>query len=256
MGIKDSDIVIEMSGIYKSFGSQKVHEGINLLIPRNKISVILGPSGTGKSVLLKQMMGLIMPDKGNIFVDGENLVEMDKKQLLKVRKKFGMLFQSAALFDSMSVYENVAFPLREHTKFKEDEIKNIVMEKLRLVGLVNVENKMPSELSGGMRKRVGLARAIALEPQIILYDEPTTGLDPIMRDMVDNLIYETQKELDVTSVVISHDIDSTNKIGDYVSMIYNGKTIINDTIDNFRKTDDSYVKQFLSGSMEGPIKVN
>ncbi|HCW93008.1 MAG TPA: ABC transporter ATP-binding protein, partial [Flexistipes sinusarabici] len=173
MGIKDSDIVIEMSGIYKSFGSQKVHEGINLLIPRNKISVILGPSGTGKSVLLKQMMGLIMPDKGNIFVDGENLVEMDKKQLLKVRKKFGMLFQSAALFDSMSVYENVAFPLREHTKFKEDEIKNIVMEKLRLVGLVNVENKMPSELSGGMRKRVGLARAIALEPQIILYDEPT-----------------------------------------------------------------------------------
>lgn len=255
MGIKNNDIVIEMSDIYKSFGSQKVHEGINLLVPRNKISVILGPSGTGKSVLLKQMMGLIMPDRGDVFVDGENLVEMDRKQLLNVRKKFGMLFQSAALFDSMNVYENVAFPLREHTKFKEDKIKDIVMERLRLVGLVNVENKMPSELSGGMRKRVGLARAIALEPKIILYDEPTTGLDPIMRDMVDNLIHDTQQKLDVTSVIISHDIDSTNKIADYVSMIYNGKTIINDTVKNFRETDDPYVKQFLTGSTEGPIKV-
>ena len=182
-------------------------------------------------------------------------MEMDKKQLLKLRRKFGMLFQNAALFDSMNVFDNVAFPLREHTKYREKQIKEIVLEKLRLVGLKNVEKKMPSELSGGMKKRVGLARAIALEPDIILYDEPTTGLDPIMRDMVDNLISDTQKHLNITSVVISHDIESTLKIADFVSMIYDGKTVINGTIDDFKTTDNPYVKQFLSGSMEGPIKV-
>ncbi len=255
MSITDKDILIKIENIYKSFGEHEVHRGMNLLIPKGGISVILGPSGTGKSVLLKQMMGLIMPDKGNIFVDGKNIVEMDKKQLLKLRRKFGMLFQNAALFDSMNVFDNVAFPLREHTKYREKQIKEIVLEKLRLVGLKNVEKKMPSELSGGMKKRVGLARAIALEPDIILYDEPTTGLDPIMRDMVDNLISDTQKHLNITSVVISHDIESTLKIADFVSMIYDGKTVINGTIDDFKTTDNPYVKQFLSGSMEGPIKV-
>jgi len=179
MPITDKDILIKMEDIYKSFGEQEVHKGINLLVPKGGISVILGPSGTGKSVLLKQMMGLILPDKGDVIVENESLVGMSRKKLIQIRKKFGMLFQNAALFDSMNVFDNIAFPLREHTKYKEKQIKDIVMEKLRLVGLKDVENKMPSELSGGMRKRVGLARAIALEPKIILYDEPTTGLDPI-----------------------------------------------------------------------------
>jgi phospholipid/cholesterol/gamma-HCH transport system ATP-binding protein len=255
MPITDKDILIKMEDIYKSFGEQEVHKGINLLVPKGGISVILGPSGTGKSVLLKQMMGLILPDKGDVIVENESLVGMSRKKLIQIRKKFGMLFQNAALFDSMNVFDNIAFPLREHTKYKEKQIKDIVMEKLRLVGLKDVENKMPSELSGGMRKRVGLARAIALEPKIILYDEPTTGLDPIMKDVVNNLIHSTQEQLDITSVVISHDIESTLKIADFVSMIYDGKAVINGTIDDFKTTDDPYVKQFISGSMEGPIKV-
>lgn len=246
--------IIVMNDIHKSFGDFKVHKGINISIPKGAITVILGPSGTGKSVLLKQMMGLLMPDKGEIFVGGVDITKIDKKDLINVRKKFGMLFQNAALFDSMNVYDNVAFPLREHTKFNEKKIKEVVFEKLRLVGLKDVEKKLPSELSGGMRKRVGLARAIALEPDIILYDEPTTGLDPIMKDVVDNLIYDTQKQLGITSVVISHDIDSTYKIADYVTMIYDGKTTFNGSVEEFKNSDNPYVRQFTSGSMEGPIK--
>lgn len=246
--------IIVMNDIHKSFGDFKVHKGINVNIPKGAITVILGPSGTGKSVLLKQMMGLLMPDKGEIFVGGVDITKIDKKDLINVRKKFGMLFQNAALFDSMNVYDNVAFPLREHTKFNEKKIKEVVFEKLRLVGLKDVEKKLPSELSGGMRKRVGLARAIALEPDIILYDEPTTGLDPIMKDVVDNLIYDTQKQLGITSVVISHDIDSTYKIADYVTMIYDGKTTFNGSVEEFKNSDNPYVRQFTSGSMEGPIK--
>lgn len=246
---------VELINIHKSFGDFKVHKGLNLTIKKNAITVILGPSGTGKSVLLKEMMGLLHPDSGNIIVDGVDITNAGKAELKNVRRKFGMLFQNAALFDSMTVFGNVAFPLIEHTRMKEDEIKDVVINKLRLVGLKNVENKMPSELSGGMRKRVGLARAIALEPEIILYDEPTTGLDPIMKDIVDNLIYETQSKLEITSVVISHDIDSAYKIGDYLAMLYDGKTVLYGTTDDFRNTDNPYVNQFLSGSMDGPINM-
>ncbi|BAI80589.1 ABC transporter, ATP-binding protein [Deferribacter desulfuricans SSM1] len=249
------EIAIEVIDLHKSFGEYKVHKGINLKIVKNAITYIIGPSGTGKSVLLKQIMGLLKPDKGKVIVLGEDLSTLNKKELLNIRKKFGMLFQNAALFDSMNVYENVAFPLREHTKLREKEIRKIVLEKLRLVGLTNVEYKMPSELSGGMRKRVGLARAIALEPEIILYDEPTTGLDPIMTDVVDNLIYETQKKLNITSIVISHDIESTFKIADYIAMIYDGKIVMYGTPEEFKKTDNPYVRQFLSGSKDGPIKI-
>lgn len=251
--MENSNIIV-MNDIHKSFGNFKVHKGINITVPKGAITVILGPSGTGKSVLLKQMMGLLMPDSGEIFVDGVDITKIDKKALISVRKKFGMLFQNAALFDSMNVYDNVAFPLREHTKLTERKIKDVVYEKLRLVGLKDVEKKLPSELSGGMRKRVGLARAIALEPDIILYDEPTTGLDPIMKDVVDNLIYDTQKKLGITSVVISHDIDSTYKIADYIAMIYDGKTMFRGSVEDFKNSDNPYVKQFTSGSMEGPIK--
>ncbi|MCD8491162.1 MAG: ATP-binding cassette domain-containing protein [Geovibrio sp.] len=188
-------------------------------------------------------------------MDGRSIVGLKGKELLELRKKFGILFQNAALFDSMTVFENVAFPLTEHTKLNKKQIHDIVIEKLRLVGLRDIENKLPSELSGGMRKRVGLARAIALEPEIILYDEPTTGLDPIMCDVVDNLISDTQKELNITSVVISHDIDSALKIADYIAMLYDGKVVLFGTPDEFKSTDNPYVRQFLSASMEGPIKV-
>ncbi|MCA1980207.1 MAG: ABC transporter ATP-binding protein [Calditerrivibrio sp.] len=253
--IEDKNIIIELKDVYKSFGKHDVHKGINVKVPQGGITVILGPSGTGKSVLLKEMMGLLLPDKGEVFVEGVDITKASKVDLVNIRKKFGMLFQNAALFDSMTVYENVAFPLREHTKFKESKIKELVIEKLRLVGLNNVEYKLPSELSGGMRKRVGLARAIVLEPKIILYDEPTTGLDPIMRDVVDDLIYSTQKKLNITSVVISHDIDSAFKIADYMAMIYDGKTVLNETKDNFKNSDNPYVQQFINGSKDGPIKM-
>lgn len=252
---KEENIIIEMIDVYKSFGPYEVHKGINLKIPQGAITVIMGPSGTGKSVLLKEMMGLITPTKGEVLIEGVEITKASRLELLNIRKKFGMLFQNAALFDSMNVYENVAFPLREHTKLKENHIKEIVIEKLKLVGLTNVENKMPSELSGGMKKRVGLARAIVLEPKIILYDEPTTGLDPIMKDVVDDLIYSTQKTLNITSVVISHDLDSAFKIADYMAMIYDGKIVLSDTKENFKNSDNPYVVQFISGSKDGPIKM-
>ncbi|WP_265823740.1 ABC transporter ATP-binding protein [Geovibrio ferrireducens] len=249
------EFAIELKDVHKSFGEYKIHKGINIQVHKNAITYIIGPSGTGKSVLLKQMCGLMPPTKGDVLVDGRSIVGLKGKELLELRKKFGILFQNAALFDSMTVFENVAFPLSEHTKLSKKQIHDIVIEKLRLVGLRNIENKLPSELSGGMKKRVGLARAIALEPAIILYDEPTTGLDPIMCDVVDNLINDTQKELKITSVVISHDIDSALKIADYIAMLYDGKVVLFGTPDEFKSTDNPYVRQFLSASMEGPIKV-
>lgn len=247
--------MIDIIDLHKSFGKYSVHNGINLKIVKGAITYIIGPSGTGKSVLLKQMMGLIKPDSGHIFVEGEDITTANKKQLIKIRYKFGMLFQNAALFDSMTVFENVAFPIREHRKLNENEIYDMVQEKLRLVGLVGVNDKFPSELSGGMRKRVGLARAIALSPDIMLYDEPTTGLDPIMTDVVDDLIYTTQKELNITSVVISHDIKSVMKNADYIGMLYNGRIVEYGTPEYFKNTDNPYVLQFFSGSKDGPIKV-
>lgn len=247
--------MIKVDKLYKSFGGHDVHKGIDLEIKKGAITYIIGPSGTGKSVLLKQLMGLIKPDSGNIYVDGKNITTANKKQLLKIRYKFGMLFQNAALFDSLTVYENVAFPLKEHRNLSESEMMDIVTDKLKLVGLSGVNNRYPSELSGGMRKRVGLARAIALSPDIMMYDEPTTGLDPIMTDVVDDLIYTTQKELNITSIVISHDIPSVLKNADYIGMLYNGKIIQYGTPEYFKKTDNEYVRQFFSGSKDGPIKV-
>ena len=247
--------MIEMVDVYKSFGKQEVHSCLSLNIVKGAITVIIGPSGTGKSVLLKEMMGLIRPDSGKIYVNGVDITTASKSRLLEVRKKFGFLFQNAALFDSMTVKENVAFPLREHTDLNEVEISNIVSAKLKMVGLSGADDKYPSELSGGMKKRVGLARALALEPEIVLYDEPTTGLDPIMTDVVDNLIYDTQKKLNITSVVISHDIKSVLKIADYIGMIYNGKIVYYGTPEVFQTTENPYVKQFFSGSKDGPIKV-
>jgi phospholipid/cholesterol/gamma-HCH transport system ATP-binding protein len=247
--------MIKLVDIHKSFGTQKVLDGLNLTIEAGKTTVIIGRSGGGKSVLLKHIIGLIKPDRGQVLVDETDIIGLSEKNLNEVRKKFGMLFQEAALFDSMNVGENVAFPLREQTKLKEEEIRRTVAERLKAVGLSGVEGKMPSELSGGMRKRVGLARAIALHPQIVLFDEPTTGLDPIMTEAVNQLIVDTQQSFNLTCVVISHDIQSIFRIGHKIAMLYEGRIIEYGTPEEIRASDNPVMKQFLSGSVDGPIKV-
>jgi len=239
--------MIKLVKVCKTFKDQKVLDNLDFEIEPEKITVIIGRSGGGKSVLLKHMIGLIRPDSGQVFVDRIDIAKLNDKQLNEARKKFGMLFQDAALFDSMTVGENVAFPLMEHTRLSKKNIDKIVNEKLLQVGLKDITHKMPSELSGGMRKRVGLARAIALDPKIILFDEPTTGLDPIMCESVDNLIVETQRQTKATFVVISHDIKSTFKIAHKVAMLYNGKIRAEGTPEEIRLSDDPVVMQFVRG---------
>jgi len=247
--------MIELIDVHKSFGTQKVLDGLNLEIVDGQTTVIIGKSGGGKSVLLKHIIGLLKPDSGRVMVDGTDITGLNDKDLNEIRKKFGMLFQEAALFDSMNVAENVAFPLREHTKMKEREIRDIVKERLAAVGLPGVEQKMPSELSGGMRKRVGLARALAMHPQIILFDEPTTGLDPVMTEAINELIITTQKNFDLTCVVISHDIQSIFEVGHRIAMLYEGKIIEYGEPDDIKKSDNPVLTQFLSGSLDGPMHV-
>lgn len=242
--------MIRVVNLQKSFGSQRVLDGLNLEIPRGKITVIMGRSGEGKSVLMKHLIRLIEPDAGEIWVDGQNIAFLDELALVPVRKKYGMLFQNAALFDSLNVEENVAFPMREHGHLSEEEVITRVYEKLDLVGLKNRGKKMPSELSGGMRKRVGLARAIALNPDIVLYDEPTTGLDPVLTDSIDNLILDTGKELNITSVVISHDVKGAFKIADKVAMLYQGKIIEEGNVEEFRNSSQVVVQTFLEGKAD------
>lgn len=237
--------MIDVIDLHKSFNGQKVLDGVNLHIPNGKITVIIGPSGCGKTSIVRHVIGLLRPDRGRIVVDGVDLAKLDRLGLNNIRRRFGMLFQQAALFDSMSVYQNIAFPLVEHTKLKKPQIQKIVAQKLKLVGLEGIERKMPSELSGGMKKRVGLARAIVLEPEIILYDEPTTGLDPIMTLAIDNLILEMQRKLQITSVAISHDIPSAFRIADQIAMVYQGKIVAAGSPEAFRKSGDPAVKEFL-----------
>lgn len=239
--------MIELVDVSKAFKEQKVLDHLNLKIEPQQITVIIGQSGGGKSVLLKHIIGLLRPDAGQILIDGIDISPLSEKALNEVRKKFGMLFQEAALFDSMTVGENVAFPLKEHTRLPKKEIDRIVVDKLLQVGLQNVTHKMPSELSGGMRKRVGLARAIALDPKIILFDEPTTGLDPIMCDAVDKLIIETQQVTGATCVVISHDIESTFKIAHKVAMLYRGKIIAEGAPEIVRSSENPIVRNFIEG---------
>lgn len=238
--------MIKLVEVYKSFGGEKVLNGVSLEIPKGKITVIIGASGVGKSVLLKHMIGLMKPDRGKAFVEGVDISSLDPKGLVELRKKFGMLFQNAALFDSLDVFENVAFPLKEHSDLSPSEIKKRVEEKLSIVGLKGIGHKMPSELSGGMKKRVGLARAIVLEPEVILYDEPTTGLDPIMTDSVDNLILGMQQKLKITSVVISHDIRSTFHIADKIVMVHEGRVIEEGSADDFRASKNAVVRRFIN----------
>lgn len=245
--------MIELCEIHKSFGDNHVLRGVNLKIKKGESLVVIGGSGSGKSVILKHIIRLLRPDKGNVFIDSVDLSGLDEDKLNRVRKRFGMLFQAAALFDSMRVWENVGFGLMRHTKLSLADIKEAASQKLKLVGLVGAEDLMPSELSGGMRKRVALARAIALEPEILLYDEPTTGLDPIMADVIDELIIEMRERLSITSIAITHDMRSAYKIADRIAMLYNGVIISEGTPDEMKNTPDPVVKQFVEGNAKGPI---
>lgn len=247
--------MIQISGLHKAFGSKQVLTGLDLKIERGQSMVVIGGSGTGKSVLLKHIIGILKPDQGNVSIDGANLTDMDERELRQIRRKFGMLFQGAALFDSMRVWENVGFFFLRERKMSEEEIRAIATEKLHMVGLVGAEDLMPSELSGGMKKRVGLARAIAHGPEILLYDEPTTGLDPIMADAINDLIVEMKMKLSVTSVTITHDMQSAYKIADRIALLYDGKIIAVDTPEGTRASDNPYVHQFVTGSASGPIKL-
>jgi len=247
--------MIQIIDLKKSFGEKKVLDGATLEIEKGHIAVIIGRSGEGKSVLLKHIIGLLRPDSGKILFDGLEITSMKERDFNEVRKRFGMLFQGAALFDSMTVAENVGFPLKEHTDLNDSDVLRIVQEKLHRVGLVDVEDMMPAELSGGMKKRVGLARAIVMDPEIVLFDEPTTGLDPIMSDSVGELILETQKALNTTYVVITHDIPLTYKIADKIAMLHEGRIIEQGSVDEMKSNPNPVLRQFLEGRAEGPIKV-
>lgn len=245
--------MIKLIDLEKSFDSQKVLDRLNLEVPEGKITAVIGPSGAGKSVLLKHMIGLVKPDGGQVVVDGEDIARMGRAQLNRVREKFGMLFQGAALFDSMTVFENVAFPLEEKTRLGRAEIRDRVHEALEHVGLRGVDRKYPDELSGGMKKRVGLARALLLNPRIILFDEPTTGLDPIICRAIHQLIKETHARLGFTAVVISHEIPEIFDISDLVAMLYRGQIHEVGTPAEIQRSDHPAVRQFITGSLEGPI---
>ena len=242
------EIAIKVQDVYKAFGGQAVLDGINLEMERGMITVIIGKSGGGKSVLMKHLIGLLKPDRGEIWVDGVEITHLKERELDEVRKRFGMLFQEAALFDSMTVADNVAFPMREHTGMSEREIGGAVEENLAHVGLAGFGKKMPSELSGGMKKRVGLARALALNPEIVLFDEPTSALDPVISLTIEELIKETQTRLKKTFVVISHDILGMFRIADKVAMLYEGRIVAFGTPREVQGSDLPAVKEFLTAT--------
>ena len=239
--------MIKLINVNKSFKERAILRNINLTIDAGETLAIIGGSGSGKSTLLRLMVGLIMPTSGEIWIDDQEISHMEEEALDKVRLKMGMVFQYSALFDSMTVGENVAFGLREHTKYPEDKIQRIVEEKLALVGLPDAASLMPGELSGGMKKRVGLARAIAFEPSIIFYDEPDSGLDPVMTEKIDELILAMQRHLKVTSVVVTHDMESACLVGDRIAMIYEGEIIAHEPVEKFRRLKDPRIREFLRG---------
>jgi phospholipid/cholesterol/gamma-HCH transport system ATP-binding protein len=246
---KQSEIenIIELIGLNKSFNGKKVIDGINIKIKKGESLAIIGPSGCGKSTLLRLIIGLFPPTSGTVIVKGKNLMGLDKDEMVELRKNIGMVFQSSALFDSLTVGENVAFGLREHGSFAEAKIKEIVSQKLKLVGLEGSENLMPAELSGGMQKRVGLARALATDPEILLYDEPTTGLDPISATSIEDLIIDLHHKLGTTSVIVTHQMPTVYKIADRIIMLHNGKEIEAGSPDETKMSNDPIIKQFITG---------
>jgi phospholipid/cholesterol/gamma-HCH transport system ATP-binding protein len=245
--------MIALRQVRKAFGDQVVLDSLNLDVPSGKITAIIGPSGGGKSVLLKHMIGLLKPDRGTVLVDGENIVSTGRVELNSVREKFGVLFQNAALFDSMTVFENVAFPLEEKTRLSREEIRERVHAALEHVGLRGVDEKYPDQISGGMKKRVGLARALLLNPAIILFDEPTTGLDPIICNAMHRLILDTHAKFGFTAVIVTHEVPAIFDLCDYVAMLYRGKILFHGTPEEIRASEDPAVRQFISGELEGPL---
>lgn len=242
------DVFVEFRDVYKAYGTKQVLRGANLKVYRGEVLVILGGSGTGKSVTLRHMLGLEAPDRGRILVEDEDITDLPEEELYRVRKKFGMLFQSGALFDSMTVFENIAFPLREHTEMPEEEIGQEVRKRLELVSLPSSGPLMPVDLSGGMRKRVGLARSIVLNPKMILYDEPTTGLDPITSQTINELIISLQQKLSVTSVVVTHDIQSAFSVGDRIAFLNGGVFEWVGSMEEARDSDHPILRSFLKSS--------
>jgi len=245
-----SDAIIRLKGIHKSFGSLRVLEGIDLDFHESRTTVVLGPSGTGKSVLLKIIVGLLRPDRGEVYIDDQRVDTLSESEFVEVRTQFGFLFQMGALFDSMTVAENVCFPLGEHTPMSGEEQRDRCDQVLRLVGLGGMERKMPAQLSGGQRKRIALARAIALEPRFILYDEPTTGLDPIRADVINELILRLQRKLNVTSIAVTHDMASAYKIADRLVMLYDGRIIADGTPDEIQNSENPMVRRFIRGEAD------
>jgi phospholipid/cholesterol/gamma-HCH transport system ATP-binding protein len=247
------DTIISLRDVTKSFGSHTVLEGISFDIPRGATSAIMGPSGTGKSVLLKNIIGLLRPDRGEIWVDGEETVRMREKDLYRVRRKFGVLFQDGALFGSLNLYDNIAFPLREHTKKSEGEIKKITMEKAAMVGLLDHLKKFPGEVSGGMKKRAGFARALVMEPEIIFFDEPDSGLDPVRVSYLDELVRKIQEETGASFIIITHNIPSVMRVADHVGVLYRAGLVRFASKEDMLEDDNPIIRQFLAGQAAGPI---
>ncbi len=251
--MEENDEIIRIENVSKRLGGQRILDGLDLSVRRGETLVIIGRSGTGKSVTLKHLMGLLRPDQGRIYLFGQDVTEIPESRYAEVRKKFGVLFQSGALINWMSVDDNLALPLREHTRLPEDEIQAKVREKLELLGLENAGRKMPSEISGGMKKRAGLARAIIQDPEVILYDEPTSGLDPVLSNQINEIILRMQKELGVTSIVVTHDMDSAYMVGDRIAMLNDGRIVQTGTKEEIQNSDNEVVCQFIHGLTEGPI---
>lgn len=247
------DAIISLRGVTKRFGSHTVLEGITFDLPKGKISAIMGPSGTGKSVLLKNIIGLLRPDEGEIWVDGEETVRMGEKDLYRVRRKFGVLFQDGALFGSLTMYDNTAFPLREHTNKTEKEIREITLSKLEMVGMLDHLKKFPGEVSGGMRKRAGLARALVMDPEIVLFDEPDSGLDPVRVSYLDELTRKIQEEVGATFFIITHNIPSVMRTADYIGVLFRAGLVKFAAKDEMVTSDDPIIRQFLAGRARGPI---
>lgn len=245
--------IIQLRGVTKSFGSHTVLEDISFDIPRGRVSAIMGPSGTGKSVLLKNIIGLLRPDRGEIWIDGEETVRMRERDLYRVRRKFGVLFQDGALFGSLNLYDNIAFPLREHTRKSEGEIRRITMEKASLVGLVDHLRKFPGEVSGGMKKRAGLARALALDPEIVFFDEPDSGLDPVRVAYLDELVRKIQEETHATFIIITHNIPSVMRTADYIAVLFRSGLVRFASTQDMITCDDDIIRQFMAGKAGGPI---
>jgi len=249
----NGEYMVEVTDLHKAFEGRAVLDGVTCQIPAGKISVVMGPSGTGKSVLLRHVVGLLYPDSGDVTVAGKSVPNLGEDELLELRRNVGMLFQDGALFSSMNLYDNVAFPLRQHTRKSEREIKAIVMQRLDEVGLSESVTKMPNELSGGMRKRAGFARALVLEPELLLFDEPDSGLDPVRTALLCDLIKQIQQKYKSTGVVISHDIKSCFNIGDHIILLYGGKVVDQGSKEELQRSTNPFTQQFIQGAVQGPL---